>query len=118
MDNRQSQERITFARAYTREAKLDALLGAAEIGIANRIYKNKYGEYVNSLNQLTPEILPTISLDPFTGKDYIYKRKDKGFIVYSVGEDLKDDGGIGGKRLKSDIVWEDKEEALKLLLDK
>ena len=76
------------------------------MGIANRIYKQKYGKYVNSLNQLTPDILSSLPSDPFTGKDYIYKRKDKGFMVYSVGEDLKDDGGAEGKsRLKPDIVW-------------
>lgn len=63
---------------------------------------------VDTLNQLTPEILPALPLDPFTGKDYIYRKKEKGFIVYSVGEDLKDDGGVEEKGLKPDIVWEDK----------
>jgi len=98
----------SISRAYLQEARIDALLGAAEIGIVNRIHKQKYGKYVNSLTQLTPSILPSLPLDPFTGKNYIYKRKDKGFIVYSVGEDLKEDGGTEGKRLKPDIVWEDK----------
>ena len=94
-------------RAYTQEAKLDALLGAAEIGIANRIYRLKNGKFVDNLNQLTPEILSSLPLDPFTGKDYIYKKKDKGFIVYSVGEDLVDDGGVEKSYTKPDIVWED-----------
>ncbi len=96
-----------FSRFLLQEAKLDALLGAAEIGIANKIYKQKYGKYVDNLNQLITEgILYTLPLDPFTDKDYIYKKKDKGFIVYSVGEDLKDDGGVEEKfGLKPDIVW-------------
>lgn len=93
--------------AYTKEARSDALLGAAEIGIANRIYRQKYGKFADSLTQLTPEILSTLPLDPFNGKDYIYRKTEKGFIVYSVGEDLKDDGGIEEKSsLKPDIVWE------------
>ena len=100
----------TISSAYAREAKLDARLGAAEIGIANRIYKKKYGDYVDSLSQLTPKILPSLPLDPFSGENYIYKKKDKGFIVYSVGENLKDDGGLRRKRRekKYDILWEDK----------
>jgi hypothetical protein len=52
--------------------------------------------------------LLVLPVDPFTGKDYIYKKKDKGFIVYSVGEDLKNDGGLRRKAREKDydIVWE------------
>jgi len=101
-----TQRRIgSLPRVYFHEAKIDALLGAAEIGIANRIYKIKHGKYVDNLNQLTPEILSSLPLDSFTGKNYIYKKKDKGFIVYSVGEDLKDNGGVEERGLKPDIVW-------------
>ncbi len=99
-----------IVRVYMLEARTDAQLGAAEIAIANKIYKTKHGEYVESLSQLSPEILPTTPLDPFTGKDYIYKKKEKGFIVYSLGENLKDDGGISQKQTgwkgDYDIVWE------------
>jgi hypothetical protein len=98
-----------YGGTYVEETKLDALLGAAEIGLANRIYRKKHGEFVNSLKQLTPEILSILPLDPFTGKDYVYRKTDKGFIVYSVGEDLTDDGGVEeGITTKPDIVWEDR----------
>jgi len=98
-------------KGYLIEVKFDALLGAAEIGIANRIYRQKHGKYVDSLEQLTPETLSSLPLDPFTGKNYIYKRKDKGFIVYSVAENLTDDGGVEkGTSAKPDIVWENSGE--------
>lgn len=100
-------------RLYMSEALYDAQLGAAEIVIANKIYKAKHGEYVDSPSQLSPEILPSIPLDPFTGKDYIYKKKDKGFIIYSVGQNLKDDNGTKRIYRKNspayenyDIAWE------------
>lgn len=100
------------ARTYLQEARIDARLGAAETGIANRIYRQKHGKFADSLNQLTPEILPALPLDPFTGKDYIYRKTDKGFIVYSIGDNLKDDNGISQKEKgwkgDFDIVWEDK----------
>lgn len=101
----------SLVRTYLQEARIDAYLGAAELGLANRIYRAKHGKFVDSLSQLTPEILPSLPLDPFTGKDYIYRKKDKGFIIYSVADNLKDDGGISQNEKKwqgdYDIVWED-----------
>lgn len=96
-----------ISRAYLQEARNKALLGAAQIGLANRIYKQEHGEYADTLSQLTPEILPALPLDPFIGKDYVYRKMETGFIVYSVGEDLTDDGGIEkGTSGRPDIVWE------------
>jgi len=51
--------------------------------------------------------LPT---DPFTGKDMVYKQAGDGFILYSVGYDLKDNGGTalqprGRAEPSGDIVW-------------
>ena len=93
---------------YLHENELDALMGAAETAIANIIYKQKHGEYVDSLDQITPEILQALPIDPFTGKNYIYKKKARGFIVYSLGENLRDDGGLRRKAREKDydIVWE------------
>ncbi len=100
-----------LSRCYNQETRTDALLGDAEIALACHIYKTKYKDYPDSLDRLTPEILPSLPLDPFTGKDYIYKKKRKGFIIYSVGDNLKDDGGKWGKKHKwvgdFDIVWEE-----------
>ena len=101
-----------FTGWFKQEARTKACLGAAEIGLANRIYRQKHGKFVSSLRQLTPEIMPALPLDPFTGKNYIYRKKDKGFIVYSVADNLKDDGGFSqneknGWQDDFDIVWED-----------
>ena len=38
--------------------------------------------------------LPTeATIDPFTGKPLHVKRLPEGWLIYSVGKDLKDDGG-------------------------
>ena len=34
-----------------------------------------------------------LNKDPFTGGEFVYKTSQKGFLVYSVGEDGRDDGG-------------------------
>jgi hypothetical protein len=43
-----------------------------------------------------PDSLPDLgetSTDPFTGKPFRYRREPGGFVLYSVGNDRKDDGG-------------------------
>ena len=94
--------------ALEQQAMYYARLGGLKIAVALKIYKAKTGEYPDRLSALSPDILLKLPKDPFTGKDYVYKKGDGGFIVYSVGENLKDDGGIPRerKRLKDyDIVW-------------
>jgi len=81
------------------------VLGAAEIGLAIRVYRKMYEKYPDNLTQLIPVILPELPIDPFTGRQYIYRKNVDSIIVYSVGEDMKDDGGIEEKTLKPDIVW-------------
>lgn len=95
--------------AYTLEARLDAQLGNAEIALACHVYKTKYGDYPSSLKKLIPEILPSLPIDPFTGKDYIYREKDEEILIYSLADNMKDDGGISVREKKFqgdfDIVW-------------
>ncbi|OQB74831.1 MAG: hypothetical protein BWX89_00319 [candidate division TA06 bacterium ADurb.Bin131] len=94
-----------YVRAYQQESNLDAVLGAAEIGLAIRVYRKMYEKYPENLTQLIPVVLPELPIDPFTGRQYIYRKNVDSIIVYSVGEDMKDDGGIEEKTLKPDIVW-------------
>ena len=95
----------SWARTALQEARMDAWLGAGELALADQLYRQEHGAYADKLEQLTPGILKELPLDPFTGKSFIYRREGKGFVVYSVGEDLKDDGGVEERALKPDIVW-------------
>jgi len=47
----------------------------------------------DGLDQLVPACLAAVPEDPFRGAPLRYRRLDGGFVVYSVGEDGKDDGG-------------------------
>lgn len=53
-------------------------------------YRNVHGSYPQSLSHL-PDPLPP---DPFTGKALLYRKTPVGFVLYSVGMDFKDDGGM------------------------
>jgi len=98
-----------LGRAMNQEARSDAQLGVAEIALALRMYKIKKGNYPTDLTELVPESARELPKDPFTGKNFIYKRKGEGFVVYSLGDNCKDDGGKWGEKSKyedGDIVFE------------
>jgi len=71
-------------------------------------FKDRHSIYPASLAELRAKLGWKLPEDPFSGKDFIYKRQGKGFILYSIGQNLKDDGGIEpskNDRDKGDIVW-------------
>ncbi len=98
-------------RGYAKRAQCEAKIGTSQLALALRLYKAKNGSYPDSLEKLKGENLNEIPKDPFTGQDYIYKKEGEGFVVYSVGKDLKDDDGIVAKwvkgegEYKGDIPW-------------
>jgi hypothetical protein len=63
------------------------------IAFALVAYQREHGNYPATLNALAPAILPAIPGDLFSGKPLIYRSGEKGFLVYSVGVNGKDEGG-------------------------
>lgn len=96
-----------------KRATLDAMFETARIGMACKIYKNLHGDFPEDPAELASEILETIPVDPFTGHSYIYKKQDSGFIVYSIGSNLRDDGGRGTWRITSLVMKKDDDWAWK-----
>ena len=96
-----------FEAALLKKATLDALFDTARLGIACKIFKNLHGDFPEKLGELSPDILADIPVDPFTGKPYIYKKDDTGFIVYSVGSNLKDEEGRGTWQITQLVMEKD-----------
>jgi hypothetical protein len=68
--------------------------------VALRRYNFDHGSYPNSLRLLIPKYLKKIPVDPFgQGKPLHYNLLDGGkdFLLYSLGPNLRDDGGKPGK---------------------
>jgi len=65
-----------------------------QLAIALALYHREKGLYPEKLSELIPKCLSTIPLDLFSGKDVIYFRTAKGYRLYSVGPNGKDDGGV------------------------
>jgi hypothetical protein len=62
--------------------------------IALKRYQLKHGNYPTNLNSLVPEFVSAVPLDPVDGQPLRYRRNADGtFLLYSVGENGKDDGG-------------------------
>jgi hypothetical protein len=69
------------------------------------------GQYPETLNALVPQFMAHLPNDVITGQPYKYRRTADGhFVLYSVGWNAKDDGGVPGQTLfdqtKGDWVWE------------
>jgi hypothetical protein len=61
--------------------------------VAAERYRQEHGAWPESLDRLAPAQLTAVPLDPFDGRPLRYRRTEDGVMVYSVGEDGKDDGG-------------------------
>ncbi len=67
---------------------------AAQIVVAAYLYKMDNGEFPETLGQLVGKYLRSAPIDPFDGQPLRYKRTAEHFVVYSIGGDQFDDGGI------------------------
>lgn len=101
-----------FSGIVKRRDQATATINGTKTMLLLKMYKNTYGEYPTSLTQLSEKLGKKIDDDSFSGKPFIYKRNGKGFILYSIGENLKDDGGVSREDLKAnendlnyDLVW-------------
>lgn len=74
-------------------------------------YQHKFGIYPDTLKDLRSNLKIDIPVDPMSGKDFHYKRQDKGFTLYSVGKNMRDDAGLtskgryASKGQPDDITW-------------
>jgi len=57
------------------------------------------------LSELSPSQLPAVPTDPFDGQPLRYRKVGEGYLLYSVGADLKDDAGNPVTVGKGDIAF-------------
>jgi len=82
-----------------------AKIRLARAAIAVERYRLKHDALPGKLDDLVGEFLDAVPLDPFDGKALRYERRGEGFVVYSIGEDRMDDGGVGDLSRTVDIVF-------------
>lgn len=81
-------------------------LTVVQVGLAMERYRAAKGGYPAALSDLVPDFIKEVPPDVFTGKPLLYRTEPGGAVIYSVGKNLKDDGGIDDMDAdKDDINW-------------
>ena len=81
------------------------LLSTTRLLAALKAYKIDNGYLPDSLNELCPEYISEIPIDPFDCEPIRYSREKK--IFYSIGEDQEDSGGSIGDNADDGYNWEE-----------
>lgn len=82
-------------RAMLKEADHTARCRTADAALAVERFRRAHnGALPASLDALVPAYLPKVPSDPYSGQPLLFKPLNPGFVVYSVGEDGRDDGGV------------------------
>jgi len=76
------------------EAQSKAQLAMARTALLVEKWRMMHGRWPDSLEELVPDILETLPPDPFTEAPLVYRRTNEGILLYSVGQDGKDDKGL------------------------
>lgn len=71
---------------------------SVRIMLALEAFRDDHGAYPDSLEELVPDYLAEISTDPLTGQPFGYRRVSddpigRGYLLYSWGSNLTDNGG-------------------------
>jgi type II secretory pathway pseudopilin PulG len=82
-----------LSRSMGREIESLARLRLAQAALAIERFRLANGRLPKELNELIPSFLPVVPTDPFDGAQLRYKQRPKGYVVYSVGADGRDDDG-------------------------
>ena len=83
---------LTGKGAIENKCRENVAVAMTRLRLALTACNQDAGRLPDTLDQLVPDHLDAVPLDDFDGKPIRYSREKK--ILYSVGEDLKDDGGF------------------------
>ncbi|MCY3021579.1 MAG: hypothetical protein NTW87_21400, partial [Planctomycetota bacterium] len=97
-----------LSRCYIAFARAEARHRLAEAALATAAYRAKTGQFPAKLEGLVPDYLAEVPLDPYDEQPLRFRPTASAVTVYSIGEDLVDDGGATESDTgteKGDIVF-------------
>ncbi len=97
-----------FEKALQTVARNQTLVNQARLACGLERYRLVQGQYPERLEALSPRFVEKLPHDVIGGKPLNYRASGgKGYVLYSVGWDERDNGGFAGKsRTEGDWVWE------------
>ena len=69
------------------------------LALALACFHQEQGRWPGELKDLCPGLLKAIPADRFSDKPLIYRPNEDGYLLYSVGRNRRDDGGLREKRV-------------------
>ena len=82
-----------YTNVVSLEARCLANLRLAMTAVALEQFRATHNQYPAGLSELAPNYLDAPLMDPFDGQPLHYRQQGAGYVLYSIGFDLKDDGG-------------------------
>jgi hypothetical protein len=84
----------SYDQYITAERRSRALLASATVALAAERFRRANGQWPHAIADLVAaKLLPAVPTDPFDGQPLRMRRLADGLVVYSVGQNLIDDGG-------------------------
>jgi len=82
-----------FGASSEAEDRSRANLELLQLAAVLTVYRAKNGEYPDRLDQLVPDVIPSLPVDLYHAKPFLYQRDVEGYLLYSTGANGIDDGG-------------------------
>jgi hypothetical protein len=84
-----------LTKAGLRDTERAARMRVTETALAvERFRRANSNRLPDNLDQLLPAFMAAVPNDPYGGKSLRYKKREPGYVVYSIGSDERDDGGM------------------------
>lgn len=81
----------SLARAYTVQTRAEATRRATLLATELQAYHQQTGTYPDDLSVFEGA---EYTVDPFSNQNFAYRRDGESFTLYSLGENMQDDGGV------------------------
>jgi hypothetical protein len=83
-----------LSKLFLRDTEFVARIRTTETALAVERFRRAHNNALPaSLAELVPAYLPSVPTDPFDGKSLRFRKRDAGYVVYSIGLNGKDDDG-------------------------
>ena len=83
-----------FEKTVLKSLRIETARRVVVTAIALKRFQLQHGKLPEVLGELAPKFLPTVPIDPYDGKPLRYQPNPDGtYLLYSIGDDGKDDGG-------------------------
>jgi hypothetical protein len=105
-----TQSNAVFSVVASKFVRVQTQLDQTRIAIALERFRLARGAYPETLAELVPEFIEAVPAETYSRQPMIYRPQDGGtFLLYGVGENRQDDGGVIDPKLSErrqrDDIW-------------